>query len=158
AYVEVPGTGDHPSAHPLAVRVAPGAIQLYRFIAQEQPALDIDRDHSTWAEPALFDDLLGRQIDGAGFARHDDQTIARYRVARRAQPVAIQSCADKSAVAERKRRRAVPRFRKTSRIIVEGTQLLGAQASRLQTFTYSILLQAGRLRSQVVCFGYEHHQ
>ena len=69
---------------------------------------------------SLQADVLGRDVEHADLARHDDEVVLGHVVARRTQAVAIEHRADHRAVGERHRRRAVPRLHQRRVVLVEG--------------------------------------
>ncbi len=98
-----------------ALREQPGAVRatgrdggLDDVVAHQPPVLEVDGDHLAGAEPALLDDLLARQVHGAGLGGEREQAGAGERVARRAQAVAVDAGAEVAAVGEGDQRRPVP--------------------------------------------------
>jgi putative component of toxin-antitoxin plasmid stabilization module len=78
-------------------------------------------------------------MDRARFARHHHQAIARYRIARRAQAIAIKRGGDESPVAEGDARRPVPRLHQARGVFVKAAQV------------------AFHVRRVLVRFGHQHH-
>ena len=81
--------------------------------------LEVDGDHLAGAEPALLDDLLARQVHGAGLGGEREQAGAGARVARRAQAVAVDAGAEVAAVGEGDQRRPVPGLLHAGVVVVE---------------------------------------
>ena len=117
-----------------ALREQPGAVRaagrdggLDDVVAQQPPVLEVDGDHLAGPEPALLDDLLARQVHGAGLGGEREQAGAGARVARRAQAVAVDAGAEVAAVGEGDERRPVPRLLHAGVVVVEvGDPRVGA--------------------------------
>src|SRR6185295_1992824 len=81
--------------------------------------LGVHQEHAARLQPALAQDLLGRELEYAGFARHDDEIVLGDVVAPRTQAVAIEHRTDALAVGEGDVRGTVPRLHQTTVVLVE---------------------------------------
>ena len=72
--------------------VAICALDLLVF--DDAALLGVDQEHAARLQAALAHDVLGREVEHAGFGGHDDQVVLGDVVARRAQAVAIEHRAD----------------------------------------------------------------
>jgi hypothetical protein len=108
---------------PLLVRLGArnGALDL---LVLDDAALDgVHEEHAARLQAALLDDVLGREVQHAGFGSHDDDAVLRDVVARRAQAVAVEDGADLGAVGETHGGGAVPRLHEAGVILVERAAL-----------------------------------
>ena len=83
----------------------------------------IDDDHLTGTELPAPDPSAG-QVDHPGLRRTDDEPVVGHPVAQRPEPVAVERRADRHAVGEDQRRRAVPRLHQRRVPPVERSPLL----------------------------------
>ena len=96
------------------------AIALLDLLVVDDAALlGVHQEHAAGLQAALLQHVLRRDVEHAGFGRHDDQVVLRHVIARRTQAVAIEHRADLLAVGERDRRRAVPRLHQRGVVLVE---------------------------------------
>ncbi len=104
---------------PLPIRLALRHRRL-DFLVLDDAALDrVDEKHAARLQAALALDLLGRDVEHAGFGSHHDHPVLGHQVARGTQPVAVEHRADAAAVGERDRRRPVPRLHQARMVLVE---------------------------------------
>ena len=82
------------------------AIELFAF--DKAAALQIEQDHLSWTKASAANDRVGVDICQADFGAGDHQPGIGNDKAARAETVAIERRADKTAVREDQRRRAVP--------------------------------------------------
>ena len=108
---------------PLAIGLARPQLFLDLLIRDDALLAQVAQQHLARLQAALELDVFRLHRQHAGFRRHDEQSVVRYHVSRRAQSVAVQRSADNLAVGERDRSRAVPRLHQRGVIFVEG--LLG---------------------------------
>ncbi len=96
---------------------ASSALQL--LVADDAPGGGVDEQHLAGPQPILQHDLVGGQVEHAGFRGQDHAVVGGDAVARRPQAVAIEHRADLHAVGEGDRRRAVPRLHQRRVVLVE---------------------------------------
>ena len=88
-------------ADPFAVRTAGSEIVFQLFVGDHAPLIEVDQEHFTRLQSALFFDVFGfdRRQD-ASFAGHDHAIVVGDVIARRAKSVAVEHRADVLAVGE----------------------------------------------------------
>ena len=110
-----------PDPRPVGLGRRGGVLEL---AVGDDPTLGgVHQEHVAGPDAALRHDLRGRDVEDARLGRHDGPSVGRDRVARRAQPVAIQRRAHAHTVGEGDRCRAVPRLHQAGVVLVEGPQL-----------------------------------
>ena len=90
-----------------------------------RPGVGVDDQHLAGAQAVVDDDLRRVEIEHAGLGREHEQPVARDLVAARPQAVAVERRAGLAPVAERDRRRAVPRLEHAGVELVERAQVVG---------------------------------
>ncbi len=92
---------------------------LDRVVLLETAVLQVDSDHLAGADLALADDPGFIDRHGADLRATDHQAIVGHQVARRAQAVAVERQAGHLAIAERQRRRAIPRLDQAGVVLIK---------------------------------------
>ncbi len=115
--------GDLIFFHPLRVRLPRRELLLDLFVGNDAAFDGIDQEHLSRLQAAFALDLLGRDVEHAGFRGHHDQIVMGDDVASGAQAVAVERRADDAAVGEGDRSGAVPRLHQAGVIFVEGALL-----------------------------------
>ena len=110
---------------PLAVRPLPGERILDLRVAQQLSRDGVDCDHLAGAKPAFLDDLRIVDSRGAHLRAEREESISREAVARGAQAIAVETRADRAAVAEDQRGGSIPRFVQTGMVLIEGREFWG---------------------------------
>ena len=113
---------DEVLAQPVRVRLRRRQLALDLLVGDDPPLRRVDQEDAPRVQPFLHEDLVGREVEHAGFRGHHHQAVARHAVARRTQAVSVEHGADHHAVGERHRRRAVPRLHQRRVVFVEGLQ------------------------------------
>ena len=119
------GQVDQGLADPLLVGVLAGDRRLELVVGDDPALLRVHEEHAAGLEAPLGDDVLGRDVQHARLAGHDDAPVAGHGVAAGAEAVAVQRRADAHPVRERQRRRAVPRLHEARVVLVERAALRG---------------------------------
>ncbi len=104
--------------------MALGQRRLELFVRDEPAFVEVYEQHLTGLQPPLGDDILFRDRQHAHLGGHDDALIARDEVARRAQAVAVEGCADLPPIGESDRGGAVPGLHQRGVVLVKGASLL----------------------------------
>ena len=104
---------------PVGVRPLVDDLRLDLLVFDDAAELRVHEEHAARLQAALAQDLLGREVEHAGFARHDDEVVLGDVVAARTQTVAIEHRADALAVGEGDVRGTVPRLHQTTVVLVE---------------------------------------
>ena len=115
---------------PLAVRMLVSQLVLYLAVVIYPAFLGVDKQNLAWLETSLADHIRRFEVHHAYLACHHHHAALGYRVARRAQTVAVEHTACVPAVREHKRCRSVPWFHQDGVILVES----------LEVFRYRILV------------------
>ena len=106
---------------PVLVGITVGQIFLEFSIVNDAALLHVDQEHLARLQAPFLDDVTFRYIQYAHFRGHHHQVILGEQVACRSQAVAVQGCADLTAISEGHGGRAVPRFHQCRMVFVEGT-------------------------------------
>jgi hypothetical protein len=85
---------------PHAPRASLADHALDLFIVDEPALVRVDEKHSAWAKAVFLLDVLGDEIEHARLGGHHHQALARDRVPRGAQPVAVEHGAHVAPVGE----------------------------------------------------------
>ena len=93
---------------PVVVGVLGGQRALDLLVGDDPPRGGVDQEHPARLQPALGDDVGGRDVEHADLAGEDHQVVLGLPPAARAQAVAVEDGADQRAVGEGDRGRAVP--------------------------------------------------
>ena len=107
-----------------AVGPAPRERALDLVVAADAPGVGVDDQHLAGAQAVVDDDVGRVEIEHAGLGREHEQPVARDLVAAGAQAVAVERRARLAPVAERDRRRAVPRLEHAGVELVERAQVV----------------------------------
>ncbi len=108
-----------PGARPLPVGLRIGHPVL-ELVVGDDPALGrVDEEHAPGLEAALGDDLVGRDVEDAGFRGHDRPAVPGHVVAGRPEAVPVERGPDADAIGERDRRRPVPGLHQAGVVLVE---------------------------------------
>ena len=106
---------------PFGVRLCIGEVCLQLLIFNNAALFEIDQQHFARLQAPFANDVLFLEGQNAAFRRHADDIILGDAIARRAQTIAIQRCANLAAIGKGDRRRAVPRLHQGGVIFVKGT-------------------------------------
>ena len=107
-----------------AVGAAARERALDLVVAADAPGVGVDDQHLPGAQAVVDDDLGRIEVEHAGLGGEHEQAVARDLVAAGAQAVAVERRAGLAAVAERDRRRAVPRLEHAGVELVERAQVV----------------------------------
>ena len=114
------------AVEPLAVRLLGGDPALDLVVRDDPSLLEIDEEELARLQPALAEDVRGRDVEHARLGGEHDPAVARLEPATGPQAVAVERRADHAPVGERHRRGAVPRLHQALVVGVEPEQLAAA--------------------------------
>ena len=117
--------------HPAPVGAAAGGAVLKLAVVDQPVVLQIEVDHLARTQPPLAHHLVRREIQHAGFGGQHEYAVFAQRVARRAQPVAVEDRARIHAVGKRDCGRPVPRLHQRRMVFKKAAHV----ASEVVVFT-----------------------
>ena len=94
--------------NPLLVRTVIRQPRFKLFVIDHATLLEVDQEHLAGLQTPLAHDLALRYWQHARLRAHDHHVVVSDAIARRTQTIAIQSCADLSAVGKDDRCRTIP--------------------------------------------------
>ncbi len=113
------GQRHHVFVEPFSIRMGRGERVFQLLVVDDLALLEVDQEHLSRLEPPFPDDPFRRDLERAHFRRHDHAAVVGLDVTAGTQAVAIEDRADRLAIGERDRRRAVPRLHQAAMIAVE---------------------------------------
>ena len=127
---------DADALDPRAVGLGVGERILEFLVVDDATGLEIDQEHLAGLQPPFLDDFLFRYRQHAGLRSHDDHVVAGHHIAGGAQTVAVERCADLTAIGKRHGGRSIPRLHHRRMVFVEGAPVRVHQRMLLPGFGY----------------------